>query len=400
MMDTVLNLGMDDDVERILTERTGDAAFAADTRRRFLEQYESVVGEAPPAAPYDQLLGAVSAVFDSWQSDRANTYRKERGLPDEGGTAVTVQAMVFGNLDDESGTGVLFTRDPLKGEADPLGEWLPRGQGEDVVSGSHDPLHLDELGEKHQHLHDELLKVAKTLENDSRDAMDIEFTVESGKLWLLQSRVAKRSPDAAVRLAVQLQSEGLISESEALDRVEPEQAAALLREHVDPVERGGAELLAEGKPACPGLARGAIVTDTDEAERRALDGEDVILGRPTTDPNDVHAMAVVAGIVTEMGGATSHAAVVSRELGVPCVVGCGQDKIVALDGREVTMDAAAGELLDGKLGTAKASEQDDPDLAQLLAWAREDMKDHPEVGDSLDVAELHLPKLLALRRGG
>ncbi len=229
--------------------------------------------------------------------------------------------------------------------------------------------------------------------------MDIEFTVESGKLWLLQSRVAKRSPDAAVRLAVQLQSEGLISEAEALDRVEPEQAAALLREHVDPVARGGAELLAAGKPACPGLASGTIVTDVDEAERRALDGENVLLGRPTTDPNDVHAMAVVAGIVTEMGGATSHAAVVSRELGVPCVVGCGEGSIVALDGREVTMDAAAGELLQGKLDTAKSSEEDDPDLARLLAWAREDMKDHPEVGD-LDVQELHLPKLLALRRGG
>jgi pyruvate, orthophosphate dikinase len=399
MMDTVLNLGMDDEVERILAERTGDADFAADTRRRFEEQYQSVVGSPPPADPNDQLLGAISAVFDSWQSDRANAYRKERGLPDEGGTAVTVQAMVFGNLDDDSGTGVLFTRDPLRGEADPLGEWLPRGQGEDVVSGRHDPLHLDELGEKYKHLHDELLEVADTLEKDSRDAMDIEFTVESGKLWLLQSRVAKRSPDAAVRLAVQLVSEGLISESEALDRVEPEQAAALLREHVDPVARADAELLAEGKPACPGLSRGKIVTDTDEAERRALDGEDVLLGRPTTDPNDVHAMAVVAGIVTEMGGATSHAAVVSRELGVPCVVGCGEGKIVALAERDVTMDAAAGEILDGSLDTRKVSEEDDQDLAQLLEWARADMKDHPAVEESMDVNELHLPKLLALRRG-
>jgi pyruvate,orthophosphate dikinase len=306
--------------------------------------------------------------------------------------------MVFGNLDDESGTGVLFTRDPLRGEADPLGEWLPRGQGEDVVSGRHDPLHLDELGESHKHLHDELLTVAETLEKDSRDAMDIEFTVESGKLWLLQSRVAKRSPEAAVRLAVQLVREGMISESEALDRVAPEQAAALLREHIDPVARADAEVLAEGKPACPGLSRGKIVSDTDEAERRALDGEEVLLGRPTTDPNDVHAMAVVAGIVTEMGGATSHAAVVSRELGVPCVVGCGEGKIVALADREVTMDAAAGEVLDGRLDTRKVSEEDDEDLAQLLEWARVDMEGH-EAAKDVDVKELHLPKLLALRRG-
>ena len=398
MMDTILNLGMDDEVERIIAERTGDAEFAADTRRRFVEQYASVVGEKPPAAPNDQLLGAVSAVFDSWQSDRANAYRKERGLPDEGGTAVTVQAMVFGNLDDDSGTGVLFTRDPLRGSPEPLGEWLPRGQGEDVVSGSHDPLHLDEFARQHPELHSELMAAAKTLEQDSRDAMDIEFTVEAGRLWLLQSRVAKRSPDAAVRLAVQLAREGLIGESDALDRVEPQQAAALLREHVDPGERGKATLLAEGKPACPGLASGAIVTDTDEAERRALEGESVILARPTTDPNDVHAMAVVAGILTEMGGATSHAAVVSRELGVPCVVGCGEGALMELAGREVTMDAAGGEVLDGALGTTRASEEDDPDLAQLLEWAREDMKAHPEVGES-DAAEMHLPKLLALRRG-
>jgi phosphohistidine swiveling domain-containing protein len=159
------------------------------------------------------------------------------------------------------------------------------------------------------------------------------------------------------------------------------------------------EFLAEGKPACPGLSRGKIVTDTDEAERRALDGEEVLLGRPTTDPNDVHAMAVVVGIVTEMGGATSHAAVVSRELGVPCVVGCGEGEIVALGDREVTMDAASGELLDGRLDTRKATEADDPDLAELLEWARADMKDHPAVEEHMNVNELHLPKLLALRRG-
>ena len=388
MMDTILNLGMDDEVERALAAQSGDAAFAADTRRRYEEQFSSVVGATSPSDPREQLLNAISAVFDSWQSDRANTYRSERGLPDEGGTAVTVQSMVFGNLDDESGTGVLFTRDPLTGDAEPLGEWLPRGQGEDVVSGSHDPLPLSALAESSPALHSELLEAAGRLEADSRDAMDIEFTVEAGKLWLLQSRVAKRSPQAATRLAVQLESEGVIDRAEALDRVEPGQAAALMREHLDPGPRAEADLLAEGKPASPGIATGAIVTDSDEAERRALDGEDVILARPTTDPNDMHAMAVVAGIATELGGATSHAAVVSRELGVPCVVGCGSDALVPLAGREVTMDAAEGQIYGGKL-PSREPDTEHPDLTTLSAWARE----ADPGGDGLT-----LPKLLERRR--
>ena len=388
MMDTILNLGMDDEVEHALAELTGDAAFAADTRRRYEEQYRSVVGAASPSDPSEQLMSAISAVFESWQSDRAKTYRTERGLPDEGGTAVTVQAMVFGNLDDESGTGVLFTRDPLTGAAEPLGEWLPRGQGEDVVSGSHDPLKLAALADSSPELHAELLEAAGRLEADSRDAMDIEFTVEAGKLWLLQSRVAKRSPQAAIRLAVQLESEGLIERSEALDRVEPAQAGAMLREHVDPEARAHADLLAKGKPASPGIAAGVMVTDSDEAERRALDGESVILARPTTDPNDMHAMAVVAGIATELGGSTSHAAVVSRELGVPCVVGCGSDVLVPLAGREVTMDAAEGELYAGSLPT-REPESEHPDLATLTTWAREEASGSDE---------LPLPKLLERRR--
>lgn len=392
MMDTVLNLGIDDAVERALAKCTGDAGFAADTRRRFREQYESVVGMPPPEAPVEQLHGAIAAVFDSWRSERAIAYRRERGLSEEGGTAVTVQAMVFGNLDGESGTGVLFTRDPLRGRAEPLGEWLPRGQGEDVVSGSHDPLRLADFAQHQPALHAELIAVGEKLERDARDAMDIEFTVEAGKLWLLQSRVAKRSPDAAVRIAVQLAREGMIEPGEALDRVEPQHVAAILRDRLDPAACADAELLAKGKPASPGVATGTIVTDTDEAERRALDGEAVILGRPTTDPNDVHAMAVVAGILTELGGATSHAAVVSRELGVPCVVGCGAGRVAALDGCEVTVDAAAGEVLAGALPVVAATAEDDPDLAQLLAWARADLAVDGEPRLS------QLPQLLALRR--
>jgi len=370
MMDTILNLGIDDEVQATLAERVGDAAFAADTRRRYEEQYASVVGTASPAAPADQLLGAIAAVFDSWQSDRANAYRREREIAGEGGTAVTVQAMVFGNLDDASGTGVLFTRDPLTGAPAPLGEWLPRGQGEDVVSGRHDPLPLAELAASSPALHDELMTAATRLEQDSRDAMDIEFTIEAGKLWLLQSRVAKRSPEAAVRLAVRFVEEDLIDRDEALDRVAPEQAAALLREHLDPVARAEATALAAGKPACPGVACGTLVTDSDEAAERAMNGEDVILARATTDPNDVHAMAVVAGILTELGGATSHAAVVSRELGVPCVVGCGEGALLPHAGTVATIDAAAGEVFSGKVEVTKSSEDADVDLARLAEWAR------------------------------
>ena len=260
-----------------------------------------------------------------------------------------------------------------------------------MVSGRHDPLPLDALAEQMPGAHAELLEASSRLERDSRDAMDIEFTVESGKLWLLQSRVAKRSPEAAIRLAVLFEREQMIEAHEALDRVTPEQATALLREHVDPVARAAAKRLAEGRPACPGVAAGTVVTDADEAERRALDGEDVILARETTDPNDVHAMAVVAGILTELGGATSHAAVVSRELGVPCVVGCGAGVLTPLAGREVTVDATAGEVFDGRLAGTKATEADDPALAQLAAWAR---AERPDAGD------VPLPRLLELRLEG
>jgi Pyruvate phosphate dikinase, AMP/ATP-binding domain len=191
MMDTVLNLGMTDEVQQALAKAANSAEYAADTRRRFLEQYEKVVGDPAPADPWDQLQRAIAAVFDSWQSDRAIHYRAERRISDEGGTAVTVQAMVFGNLDDASGTGVLFSRDPTGATEDPYGEWLPKGQGEDVVSGAFDPLPLDEMAASLPEAHAELLKAAQRLEDSHGAAMDIEFTVESGKLWLLQSRKAK-----------------------------------------------------------------------------------------------------------------------------------------------------------------------------------------------------------------
>lgn len=371
MMDTVLNLGMTDEVARALAAESGDPEYAADTRRRFVEQFAKVAGQPPPADPWEQLRQAVSAVFRSWRSSRAISYRRDRGIPDNGGTAVTVQAMVFGNLDDRSGTGVLFSRDPLAGRPEPYGEWLPRGQGEDVVSGRSDALPLDDLASSMPELHAELLGAARRLERDGRDVQDIEFTVERGRLWLLQTRAAKRSPEAAVRHAVGLCREGLITKSEALDRVTAEQVEALRGPRVDARGAAGATVLATGKPACPGIAVGIVVTDADEAEDRA-DDEDLVLARPTTDPDDVAGMSVCQAVITEHGGSTSHAAVVCREMGVPCVVGCGAGTVTALAGRTITVDGTTGTIYDGALPVADPAPVDDPDLAALAEWATEE----------------------------
>ena len=331
MMDTVLNLGMTPDVEQALADASRGSAYAADTRTRFEEQFEKVVGEAPPAEPWVQLERAIAAVFDSWRSERAIAYRAERGISEEGGTAVTVQAMVFENLDDRSGTGVMFSRDPTGASQKHYGESLPRGQGEDVVSGQFDPL---ELADSMPDVHQQLLKVAQRLDTHAGCAQDIEFTVESGRLWLLQSRQAK------------------------VHEASGESTAAT----------AGETVLAEGRPACPGFVSGVVVTAVDDAEARALDGEQVILARETTNPHDVRAMAVAAGILTEIGGATSHAAVVSRELGVPCVVGCGRGVIAGLDGKLVTLDAGSGKVFDGRVEAAVAGHRSAPAL--VIAGSR------------------------------
>lgn len=389
MMDTVLDLGITDEVERVLAQQEGAADFAADTHRRFREQFEKVVGTPPPTDPWEQLRRAIAAVLGSWNSPRAISYRDSRGLSHDGGTAVTVQAMVFGNLDDRSGTGVLFTRNPLTGGAEPYGEWLPRGQGEDVVSGRCDARPLTDLETALPQVHTDLLAAAARLEADGADVQDIEFTVESGVLWLLQSRAAKRSPEAVVRHAVLLTREGLITESQALDRVSPENVRTLLSPHLDPAEAAAAPVLATGKPACPGLAAGVVVTDTGEALERAYRGEAVILARPTTDPDDVAAMAVAVAVITELGGSTSHAAVVCRELAVPCVVGCGAGTLATLDGRTATVDAAAGSVYPGELTIVPATAADDPDIALLTRWAR---------AESPDGAPGPLPELLRRRK--
>lgn len=371
MMDTVLNLGMTDAVQAALAAQTSNAVYANDTRQRFVHQYrETVLGDADgavPLDPWDQLRGAIEAVFRSWDSARAKTYRRNRGVSDALGTAVTVQAMVFGNLDELSGTGVLFSRNPNTGDGPVYGEWLVGGQGEDVVSGRLTPRPLDELAATQPAVHERLIAATELLERDGRDLQDIEFTVESGTLWMLQSRPAKRSARAAVRTAVAMVSEGMISADEALDRVTADQVLEVLRPASGDVL--GREPLARGESACPGLASGVVVIDPDEAEARAEAGEDVILVRPTTSPDDLHGMIAARAIVTELGGTTSHAALVSRELGRPCVVGCGPGVVDALVGKTVTVDGGAGLVLLGEV-TAKPVEQIIlDDVRQLALWA-------------------------------
>lgn len=370
MMDTVLNLGMNETVEARLAEITGDPAFAADTHRRFREQFERVVGAQATGDPWKDLVLAAEAVFASWNSPRAQAYRTHHQISHDGGTAVTVQAMVFGNFDDNSGTGVLFTRNPLSGDPEPYGEWLPRGQGEDVVSGRFNAMHLDELEVRMPHVHTQLLELARTLEKHCGDAQDIEFTVEAGRLWLLQTRAAKRSPQAAVRIAVQLADEGIIERHEAVELVTDVQIAAATAPHVDPVAREQATLLASGVPACPGVATGRVVASCEEAEDLSDAGVPVILARPTTDPDDVGGMVVSVAIVTEIGGSTSHAAVVSRELGTPCVVGCGQGVIEALVGKTVTVDGTNGEVLEGELQRADGHGEEHESAARLREWSQ------------------------------
>ncbi|WP_433205398.1 pyruvate, phosphate dikinase [Nocardia sp. CA-107356] len=379
MMDTVLNLGMTDAVERALTAETRNPDYASDTRRRFVTQYrEIVLGDSNgvvPEDPWEQLRGAISAVFRSWDSARAKTYRRTRGVSDALGTAVTVQAMVFGNLDAQSGTGVLFSRNPNTGAHPVFGEWLVGGQGEDVVSGRTTPRPLDELAATLPDVHRQLIAAAEMLERDGRDIQDIEFTVESGRLWLLQARPAKRSARAALRAAVAMVEEGLIDANEALRRVGADQLRTVLRPASG--EDTGLRPLARGESACPGLASGVVVTDPDEAETRAAAGEHVILARPTTSPDDLHGMIAAQAIVTELGGATSHAALVSRELGRPCVVGCGPGVVAALAGRVVTVDGGAGTILPGQVTGKAVAASVIEDIDRLAQWARVDPAELP-----------------------
>jgi pyruvate,orthophosphate dikinase len=366
MMDTVLNLGICAEAEAALAAETGLPTFARDTRDRFEALFTQIVGTAPPVDPRAQLLAAVRAVFESWNSRRARRWRDHQGIPHTLGTAVTVQAMVFGNRCARSGTGVLFSRNPLSGANEPYGEWLPRAQGEDIVSGRVSPQPLVALQAAQPEVAAALLHAARRLEAAAGDAQDIEFTVEGGRLWLLQTRTAKRSPRAAVRMAFDMAEEGLIVRETALARVSDEQLAQLLRPGLDTRDIGDATVLARGEAAAPGVGQGRLVLDSDEAERRAGAGEAVVLARPTTSPEDVHGMIAAAAIVTELGGSTSHAAVVGRSLGKPVVVGCGAGVLQALAGMAVTADGGRGMVLAGLLSLSPP--RPDPVLETYLRW--------------------------------
>jgi pyruvate, orthophosphate dikinase len=369
MMDTLLDLGFSDDVEKALAAE-GSAEFASDSRRRFIESYAQIVAATVPGDPYEQLRAAVAAVFASWDSPRAAAYRSHHGLDDQGGTAVVVQAMVFGNLGENSGAGVMFSRNPMTGEDEKFGEWLPGGQGDDVVSGTVDVEPITCLREQQSATYDELISAAKSLERLTADVQEIEFTIQDGALWLLQTRAAKRSAQAAVRLALQLLGDGLIDEAEALRRVTPAHVEALLRPSLQPETRFTADLLATGLPAGPGVASGRAYAEVDAAIDAADRGEDVILVRHHTSPDDIHGMLVARGIITETGGATSHAAVVSRELGRAAVVGCGSGVTESLAGKLVTVDGNAGEVRGGVLPLSAWSEDSTPELRELADLAR------------------------------
>lgn len=364
MMDTVLNLGVTPEVAAGLSARHG-AQFGDDVLRRYGDQYRNVVGIAPTGDLFAQLEAAVCAVFDSWYSPRAVAYRKHHGLSDDGGTAVTVQAMVFGNHDADSGTGVLFSRNPITGDRAPYGEWLPGAQGEDVVSGRFDPLPIANLRDVLPSVHEQLIDAAQVLEREFGDVQDIEFTVERGRLWLLQSRAAKRSATAAISHAIALHAEGVIDAEEVFARVDPAQLTSVLSPHLDELTRAGATLVAKGEPACPGVATGLVVATSEEAEDKSDEGIPVILATETTNPDDVHGMLAAEAILTEIGGSTSHAAVVSRELGRPCVVGCGAGTVTGLIGQTVTVDSTTGEVFAGALEITGACVQT-PEVRALI----------------------------------
>jgi len=378
MMDTILNLGLNDATTAGLAAVAASPAFAASCRRRFESMFRDIVGgEEIPADPWAQLRAAVEAVFRSWNGDRARTYRRREGIPDDLGTAVTVQAMVFGNRSVDSGTGVLFTRNPATGENVLYGDVMFNAQGEDVVAGTHATEPISCLDTRIPAVGRELREYAARLELHHRDLCDIEFTVEHGKLWLLQCRIGKRSPQAALRIAVDMAESASfpLSRAEAVGRV----AHLLANPPTRVTERGDVgPALATGLPASPGVASGEIVTSPDAAVAAAEAGRTVLLVRTETSPDDVHGMASAAGILTSTGGLASHAAVVARGWGIPAVVGASAvtvgDGTVAIGervlrvGETITIDGTTGEIF---AGAAAGAAEVVPEAATLLAWAAE-----------------------------
>ena len=424
MMDTILNLGLNDDAVAGLTRATGNARFAADSYRRLIQMYGEVVdgidghrfeqalgdlkhdrrvkqdvdldgddlarlvetfkniykqetGDDFPQDAREQLRRAVLAVFESWDNPRAQVYRHTYGIPDDLGTAVNVLQMVFGNMGDRSATGVCFTRDPSTGEPRVYGEYLVNAQGEDVVAGIRTPQPVEQMREILPEAYDQLLDTMARLEQHYRDMQDIEFTVEDGKLYLLQTRSAKRTAAAAIRSAVDMAAEGLISREEAISRIDPAQLDQLLHPRLDPTVQF--EVAAQGLNASPGAACGKIVLDADTAEEHGKAGEPVILVRWETTPDDIHGLIQAKGVLTAHGGMTSHAAVVARGMGKPCVAGCeglsidAATKAVTIgahklhEGDTITIDGGTGRVIVGEVPLVPP--QINEDFETILVWA-------------------------------
>ncbi len=359
----------------------------------FLRKVEEVLGRPFPDDPYEQLWGGIGAVFRSWNGKRAVAYRRIEGIPDDWGTAVNVQAMVFGNTGERSATGVAFTRNPATGEPVFYGEWLPNAQGEDVVAGIRTPLPLNKAGkvgeaaslpsleEMMPEVYAQLEEIRQKLERYYKDMQDIEFTIQEGTLWMLQTRTGKRNGTAAVRMAVDMCKEGLISREEALLRVKPEQLDELLHPMLDPKAESATTPLAKGLPAGPGGAVGRIVFTADDAEAWAKRGERVVLVRAETSPEDVHGMHAAEAILTSKGGMTSHAALVARGWGKCCIVGCGELEIdsqgktlrvrdvVLREGDWITLNGTKGVVYQGQLALLPADPQGNPWYNDLMEWA-------------------------------
>ena len=431
MMDTILNLGLNDESVEGLARKTNNARFAYDSYRRFVQMFADVVMMVPkslfeveidkmkeekgiesdteltaddlkqlvaifkkiyednegkpfPQEPRTQLIEAVKAVFRSWDNPRANVYRKMNEIPYDWGTAVNIQRMAFGNSGDRSGTGVAFTRDPATGKKELMGEYLINAQGEDVVAGVRTPSPISHLKDQMPEVYDEFVSIATKLENHYRDMQDMEFTIEDGVLYMLQTRNGKRTAQAALQVACDLVDEGMITNKEAVLRVEPKQLDTLLHPQFDPAALKAAHEIGKGLAASPGSACGRVVFSAEEAEEKVLDPEwkKVVLVRLETSPEDIVGMQVSQGILTVRGGMTSHAAVVARGMGACCVSGCGNDNDVKIDydaktfeinghkfceGDWISLDGSTGKIYEGQIKTIASTEN--ANFKRFMEWA-------------------------------
>ena len=426
MMDTILNLGLNETVVNVIAEKSGNARWAWDCYRRFIQMYSDVVMEVGkkyfeelidkmkadkgvtydveltaddlkelasqfkaeykakigsdfPDDPKEQLMGAVKAVFRSWDNPRANVYRRDNDIPYSWGTAVNVQSMAFGNMGDDCGTGVAFTRDPATGEKKLMGEFLINAQGEDVVAGVRTPMPIAKMAEEFPEAYAEFEKVCSTLENHYRDMQDMEFTVENKKLYMLQTRNGKRTAQAALKIACDLVDEGMRTEEEAVAMIDPRNLDTLLHPQFDAAALKKAEPVAKALGASPGAACGKVVFSAEDAKEWAARGEKVVLVRLETSPEDIEGMKASQGILTVRGGMTSHAAVVARGMGTCCVSGCGdiamdeENKKFTLagktytEGSEISIDGSTGNIYDGIIPTVDATIAGE--FGRIMAWA-------------------------------